>query len=40
LGKPEKKRPLDVYGRIILKFILNKEDGFIWLKRGSSGGLL
>jgi hypothetical protein len=44
-GKPEGKMPLDVYGRITFKLILNKEDnvvltGFIWLKIGTSGGLL
>jgi hypothetical protein len=34
-----------VYGRIILKWIINKwggrgETGFIWLRMGTSGGFL
>jgi hypothetical protein len=47
VGKPEGKRPLgnlDVGGRI-LKWTLGKQDGvvwtgLIWLRVGTSGGLL
>jgi hypothetical protein len=48
VGKSEGKRPvgaLDVGGRIILKWIVEKYDGvvwigFVWLSIGISGGLL
>jgi hypothetical protein len=40
----EKPEDLDVGERIILKWILEKQDGvvwtgFIWLRTGTSGGL-
>jgi hypothetical protein len=45
--KPEGKRPLglSIDGRIILEWILEKQSGkvctgFIWLRKGTSGGLL
>jgi hypothetical protein len=43
IGKPEGKRPLGkpfVDGRIILKRILGKQVGFIWLRVGTDGRLL
>jgi hypothetical protein len=49
VGKPEGKKPLGgprrVDGRIILKWILNRQDGrawtgLIWFRIGTSGGLL
>jgi hypothetical protein len=48
VGKLEGKRPLgrhDVGGRIILEWILERKDGvvwtgLIWLRIGTSGGLL
>jgi hypothetical protein len=48
MGKPEGKRPvgrLEIGGKIILKWILEGYDsvvsaGFIWLRIGTSGGLL
>jgi hypothetical protein len=47
VGKLEGKKPLDldVDGRIILSWILEREDGvvltkLIWLRTGSSGGPL
>jgi hypothetical protein len=48
VGNPDGKRPLgrqDVGGWIILKLILERQDGMvgigsIWLRIGTSGGLL
>jgi hypothetical protein len=48
VGKLERKSPqedLDVGGRIILKWILERHDGvvwtgLIWFRIGTSGGLL
>jgi hypothetical protein len=46
VGKPEVKRPLErPSGMMILKWILEKQDGvvwtgFIWHRIGTSGGLL
>jgi hypothetical protein len=48
VGKPEGKRPrgrLGIDERIILKSVLKNQDerawtGFIWLRVGTSGGLL
>jgi hypothetical protein len=44
VGKPEGKRP-HISGRMILKLILENQDGvlwtgFIWLRIGIGGGLL
>jgi hypothetical protein len=41
----DKSEDLDVYGRIILEWILGKEGGKVWtgcirLRTGTSGGLL
>jgi hypothetical protein len=46
MGNPEGKRPLedlDVGGRIILKWILERQDGMVWTgmtwpRIGASGG--
>jgi hypothetical protein len=47
VGKLEGKRPcsLGIYWRTLLKLILEKQDwrvwtGFIWHRKGTSGGLL
>jgi hypothetical protein len=48
VGKPEGKRPLEDLGvdeKIILEWVLGKQGGkvwarFIWLRIGTSGGLL
>jgi hypothetical protein len=34
----QKERDPDVIGRIILKWILVRQDGLIWLRMGTSGG--
>jgi hypothetical protein len=47
VGKPEEKRPLedlDVGGRIILRWVLERQDGVVWtglmwLRIGTNGGL-
>jgi hypothetical protein len=38
VGKPEGNRPLG--GWTILKWILERQDGMVWLRIGTSGGLL
>jgi hypothetical protein len=45
VGKPEGKEDLNVSGRIILRWILEMQDGvvwtgLIWLRIGTSGGPL
>jgi hypothetical protein len=44
VGRPEKRshwKDIDVDGRTVLKWILDKEDeGLDWLRIGTSGGLL
>jgi hypothetical protein len=45
VGKPERRRPVGVVGRIILKWILEEQGGklwtlFIWLRIGTGGGIL
>jgi hypothetical protein len=37
VGKPEGNRPLDVNGRIMLKWILETQDGMGWYGLDSSG---